>query len=83
VRASCQNRYIDQAIARVVSNWTRTDVRVEVGCSPEVRSCEDYADRLGHLKGKREPGATPSAAAEVGSAIAEYYLGKRSNCAFR
>jgi hypothetical protein len=50
VRASCQHPYIDQAIARVVSGWSRTDVKVMAGCSPEVRSCEDYGDSLGHLR---------------------------------
>ncbi|MEM9190384.1 MAG: hypothetical protein AAGF12_14460 [Myxococcota bacterium] len=43
VRASWQHAHIDAAIARVVGG------DVVAGFSPEVRTCADYRDGLGHL----------------------------------
>jgi hypothetical protein len=61
VRASFNNPYIDQAIAQVVND----SPDLVAGFSPEVRSCSDYADDLGHL--------TPAGRGPVGLAIGQYY----------
>jgi len=47
VRASWQHEHIDNAIEQVVAA-DRTGTLV-VGPSPEVRTCDDYRDALGHL----------------------------------
>ena len=47
VRASWQHLHIDNAIQRVV-DADRTGTLI-VGPSPEVRTCDDYSDALGHL----------------------------------
>ncbi len=60
VRASWQHAHIDHAIAAVVNR-----VDVVAGMSPEVRSCADYRDALGHL--------TPDGAAAAGSSIGAHY----------
>ena len=59
VRASWQHAHIDNAILAVV------DGDMIAGSSPEVRSCDDYADEIGHL--------TPEGAVAAGHAIAEFY----------
>jgi hypothetical protein len=59
VRASWQHAHIDNAIAAVVG------ADVIAGFSPEVWTCDDYADGLGHLK--------PEAASAVARKIAEHY----------
>ena len=45
VRASYNHPYIDAAIAEVVGD----SPDLVVGFSPEVRSCTDYSDDVGHL----------------------------------
>lgn len=60
VRASWQHAHIDHAIAGVVNR-----VDVVAGLSPEVRSCADYRDALGHL--------TPAGATAAGGSIGAYY----------
>ncbi len=63
VRASWQHAHIDNAIKIVVDrNESGDAVR---GISPEVRTCDDYRDALGHL--------TPEGAEAVGRVIAGYY----------
>jgi hypothetical protein len=54
VRASANHPFIDQAIAQVVGGT------VKAGPSPEVRSCADYEDNIGHLvsPGKEAIGRT-------------------------
>lgn len=47
VRASWQHAHIDNAIERVVAA-DRSGTLI-VGPSPEVRTCDDYEDALGHL----------------------------------
>src|SRR5207248_3582644 len=59
VRASYNNPYIDQAIARVVG------AEVVSGIDPEASSCGDYADWLGHL--------TEQAKGPMGVMIGQYY----------
>ena len=59
VRASWQHAYIDEAIDRVVGG------DVHAGASPEVRSCDDYTDAVGHL--------TEDAAEAIGRTIGEVY----------
>ncbi|MBA4149048.1 MAG: hypothetical protein H0X66_13100 [Verrucomicrobia bacterium] len=66
VRASWQHKHIDNAIADVVTRRAGGDIEVHPGFSPEVRTCSDYADSLGHL--------TRSAGAAAGRAVAEYFL---------
>jgi hypothetical protein len=61
VRASFNHPYVDAAIAEVVGD--SPDLRA--GVSPEVRTCADYSDDVGHLvDGARGP---------VGDAIGAYY----------
>jgi hypothetical protein len=62
VRAAQNHPLIDDAIAQVVSssNWMRA------GFSPEVRTCTDYGDSIGHL--------VDSANGPVGAEIATFYL---------
>jgi hypothetical protein len=59
VRASANHPVIDVAISRVVAG------SVVAGFSPEVDTCTDYQDALGHL--------TPSAAGRVGARLGAYY----------
>lgn len=61
VRASVQQPFIAQAIAQVAGG------DVVAGPVPEVRSCDDYMDRLGHL--------TDAAAGPIGEAIGDFYAG--------
>lgn len=67
VRASWQYRHIDNAIRAVTSRRAGQPVEVVVGFSPQVRTCDDYFDGLGHLM--------PEAAAAVARALGEYYAG--------
>lgn len=62
VRASWQHAHIDAAIAAVADG-----TEVVAGPSPEVRSCADYRDVLGHL--------TPDGAAAAGRSLAAEYAG--------
>ncbi|MBX2798343.1 MAG: hypothetical protein KTR31_11755 [Myxococcales bacterium] len=59
IRASWQHAHIDAAIDAVVGD------SVVAGMSPEVRSCEDYRDSLGHL--------TEEAAQAIGAEIGTFY----------
>jgi hypothetical protein len=61
VRASYNHPYIDQAIALVVGDAPD----LVAGYSPEVQSCTDYADDVGHL--------TTTGRARAGLAIGGYY----------
>jgi hypothetical protein len=61
VRASYNHPYIDQAIAVVVGD----SPDLVAGFSPEVQSCADYMDDVGHLI---EPARGP-----IGDAIGQYY----------
>jgi hypothetical protein len=63
VRASVNHPIIDQAIGMVVAEVAG----VATGASPEVRSCADYRDDLGHL--------TDAAVGPIGEEIAEFYAG--------
>lgn len=60
VRASVNHPTIDQAISDVVGGGD-----VVAGASPEVRTCEDYEDGVGHL--------TAEAAGPIGRTIAVVY----------
>ena len=60
VRASWQHAYIDAAIERVVD--ADDSGLLHAGPSPEVRTCDDYRDALGHL--------TEEGAAALGSMLA-------------
>jgi hypothetical protein len=62
VRASSNHPVIDQAIAQITSGT----VGIRTGFSPEVRTCADYGDALGHL--------VDSANGPVGDSIASFYL---------
>jgi hypothetical protein len=61
VRASFNHPYIDRAIAAVVGD----SPDLVAGFSPEVRSCADYSDGVGHL--------VPAARGPIGLTIGEYY----------
>jgi hypothetical protein len=61
VRASFNHPYVDEAIAEVVNDAPD----LVAGFSPEVESCSDYADDLGHL--------TIDGRGPVGLAIGQYY----------
>jgi len=61
VRASWQHKYIDNAIATVVT----AETGVIGGFSPEVTTCADYVDSLGHL--------TLEGASAVAQSIGNYY----------
>jgi hypothetical protein len=61
VRASVNHPIIDEAIGMVVADAAG----VASGASPEVRSCADYRDDLGHL--------TDAAVGPIGEEIAEFY----------
>ena len=61
VRASFNHPHIDQAISLVVQD----SADLVAGFSPEVQSCNDYADEVGHLI---ESGRGP-----VGQAVGNYY----------
>jgi acetyl esterase/lipase len=72
VRASWQHNHIASAIGQVVKQHKEANVEVIAGFAPQVRSCADYTDGLGHL--------TPEAAQAIGRTIGEYYArldGKR------
>jgi hypothetical protein len=72
VRASWQHKHIDNAIAVVVAARFGTLPEVVAGFSPEVRTCADYADTLGHL--------TTAGAIAAAQAIGQYYAGGDTNC---
>jgi hypothetical protein len=55
---------IDQAIAQIVAANPNGPIRA--GYSPEVRTCADYGDALGHL--------VDSANGPVAASIANFYL---------
>lgn len=59
VRASFNHPFIDQGIALVVGG------DIVAGASPEVRSCNDYADAKGHL--------VVSARGPIGESIGQFY----------
>ncbi len=59
VRASFNHPVIDQAIAMVASG------DLAAGASPEVRSCADYRDSLGHLAREAQP--------PIGQSIGRFY----------
>lgn len=59
VRASQNHPVIDEGIARVVED------DIIAGFSPEVRTCEDYVDFIGHLSGE--------ASAAVAATLGAYY----------
>lgn len=61
IRASVNHPYIDQAIGMVVGG------KVVTGASPEVASCADYQQDIGHLVADAE--------GTVGAAIGGFYLG--------
>jgi uncharacterized delta-60 repeat protein len=61
VRASFNHPYIDAAIAEVVND----SPDLVAGISPEVRSCADYSDNVGHL--------IPAARGPAGLEIGQYY----------
>jgi hypothetical protein len=61
VRASYNHPYIDQAIAVVVND----SPDLVAGFSPEVRTCADYSDDVGHL--------VPAARGPIGLTIGQYY----------
>ena len=65
VRASWQHAHIDNAIQMVVAGDGVGNL--VAGFSPEVRTCDDYRDRLGHL--------TDSGAEAAGRAIGNFYRG--------
>ncbi len=65
VRASWQHAHIVNAIREIVKRHAADSVEVLAGCQPTVRSCDDFADALGHL--------TPEGAAAAARAIGEYY----------
>jgi hypothetical protein len=58
VRASWNHPFIDQAINQVVGG------SVVRGPSPEVRTCDDYADNIGHLTDSKGP---------IGQTIGNWY----------
>ena len=60
VRALWQHEHIDNAIAMVVGG------DVVAGASPEVQSCADYRDDLGHL--------TDQGAINVAQSLGDFYL---------
>ncbi len=63
VRATFNQPYIEQAIQKVAHD----DPDVEAGLVPQVRTCDDYQDSIGHL----QPEAKGPIAAEIGA----YYRG--------
>lgn len=73
VRASWQHAYIDTAIGMVLSDiqggiYTPPGgAQVVAGISPEVRTCDDYYDGIGHL--------TVDGAQAIGVSIAQYFAG--------
>jgi hypothetical protein len=74
VRASWQHAHILNAIRKVVKQHATDDpVRVVAGCEPTVRTCDDYADALGHLK--------PGAAKAVAGTVGDYYRQRDAACA--
>lgn len=71
VRASWQHRHIVNAIEVVADRYSQAGVTVLAGYAPQVRTCADYQDGLGHL--------TPGGAAAAARAIAEYYAREQPN----
>jgi hypothetical protein len=63
VRASRNHPIIDDAIAIAVAG---ADASVMAGASPEVRSCDDFSDSVGHLVDTSE--------GPIGGTIAQFYL---------
>ncbi len=63
VRATANHPIIDEAIALVVGG------DVIAGASPEVSSCDDFRDSIGHL--------TDSATGTVGRSLGEFYTTQR------
>jgi hypothetical protein len=61
VRASFNHPYIDQAIAQVIND----NPDLVAGVSPEVRSCADYADDVGHI--------VPAGRGFVGGQVGQFY----------
>jgi hypothetical protein len=59
VRATFNQPYIEQAIGAIVGD----DPGTEQGIVPQVRTCDDYRDSIGHL----EPEAKGPVAAEIGA----------------
>ncbi len=72
VRASVSHPYMDAAIALVVAARAGTQPEVIAGISPEVRTCADYRDDIGHFNA-----AGAVAAAEL---IGNYYAALDANC---
>ena len=64
VRAAYNHPFIDQAIAEVVGD----SPDLVAGISPEVQSCSDYSDNIGHLD--------PAARGPAGLSIGEYYASR-------
>jgi hypothetical protein len=73
VRASWQHKHIHAAIRQVVKDRGEDSVRIVEGFAPQVRTCDDYSDALGHLK--------QEAAAVIGKAIGEHYAQRDTECA--
>ncbi|MDP3072924.1 MAG: alpha/beta hydrolase [Opitutaceae bacterium] len=65
IRASWQHAHISNAIREVVKHRVGATVSVIAGIEPQVRTCDDYADALGHL--------TPAGAAAAARAIGAHY----------
>ncbi len=72
VRASEFHPYMDTAIAVVVAARVGTQPEVVAGISPEVRSCTDYADTLGHF--------TPDGAVAAAQTIGQFYAALDTIC---
>jgi hypothetical protein len=64
-RAARHHPHIVNAIRAVAKKHAGETVAIVAGYKPRVRSCEDYADALGHL--------TPASALVVARSIGEYY----------
>jgi len=73
VRASVSHPYMDEAIALVVAARAGTQPEVVAGPSPEVRSCADYRDDIGHF--------TAEGAIAAAQAIGNYYAALDAPCA--
>lgn len=73
VRASWQHNHIQAAIKLVVQRRADDEVRIVEGLAPQVRTCDDYSDALGHLK--------QEAAAAIGKTIGEHYAKRDAECA--
>ena len=76
VRASWQHNHIANAIKAVAAKHEKAEdksVRIVAGYFPQVRTCADYADGLGHL--------TREGAVAAGRTIGEHYLLQDAHCA--